>query len=135
MEYLLRILRFLVSYDVFTESVHVVRGEEKQWNFGLTAISELLVQKGNQHSSQPFLLLAADKFGARGLAIFDSISDGQSSLWQLLCHNNYHRSCGSCTLNATPGRHCDVHLIHRRIVRRGSSRVQQRSSEGGNERN
>eukprot|EP01018_Ginkgo_biloba_P019601 Gb_25040 [translate_table: standard] len=62
MEYLLRILRFLASYDVFTESVHVVRGEEKQWSFGLTAISELLVQKGNQHSLAPFLLLVADKF-------------------------------------------------------------------------
>eukprot|EP01018_Ginkgo_biloba_P019606 Gb_41579 [translate_table: standard] len=30
MEYLLRILRFLASYDVFTERVHIVRGEEKQ---------------------------------------------------------------------------------------------------------
>eukprot|EP01018_Ginkgo_biloba_P019773 Gb_28391 [translate_table: standard] len=98
MEYLLRILRFLASYDVFTESMQVV-GEEKQWRFGLTAISELLVQRGNQQSLAPFLLLIEDKFFCESYHhLNESVLEGcyafnkaySKSPWEYLSEHHKH---------------------------------------------
>ena len=65
--YLYRILRFLASYGVFTEQIEEAdQADEaetcKKIKYGLTTISKLLAQGGNQPSSAPLVLLAADRF-------------------------------------------------------------------------
>ena len=66
--YLYRILRLLASYGVFTEQQQQQTDQPndaiadiKKIKYGLTGISKLLVQGGNQQSCGPFLLLIADK--------------------------------------------------------------------------
>nr|AIY62319.1 caffeic acid O-methyl transferase [Pinus radiata] len=61
--YLYRILRFLASYGVFSEQEEADQADDadtKKIKFGLTGISKLLVQGGNQQSCGPFLLLIAN---------------------------------------------------------------------------
>lgn len=57
LEYLFRLLRYLASCHAFTET-RDAGGDFKKYKYGLTSLSELLVQKGNDQSYAPMLLAA-----------------------------------------------------------------------------
>jgi caffeic acid 3-O-methyltransferase len=78
--YLYRILRLLASYGVFTEQEEADQADDadiKKIKYGLTGISKLLVQAGNQQSCGPLLLLIADKVYLEAYQhLHESVLDG-----------------------------------------------------------
>jgi len=99
MVYLYRILRLLASYGVFTEQEEADQADDadiKKIKYGLTGISKLLVQAGNQQSCGPVLLLIADKVYLEAYQhLHESVLEGcytfnkayGMSLWEYLRQN------------------------------------------------
>uniref|UniRef100_A0A0D6R916 O-methyltransferase domain-containing protein n=1 Tax=Araucaria cunninghamii TaxID=56994 RepID=A0A0D6R916_ARACU len=62
LESLFRILRFVASHGIFSESPHASGDDITQSRYGLNPVSELLVQKQDRlHSWAPYVLFVTDK--------------------------------------------------------------------------
>jgi hypothetical protein len=77
LEYLFRLLRYLASYHVFTETSDVGRAVEfKRYRYGLTALSKLLMVQ-NEYSCVPLLLGATSKIPWEGLqCLHETVMEG-----------------------------------------------------------
>ncbi|KAH9320060.1 hypothetical protein KI387_021829, partial [Taxus chinensis] len=96
MDYLFRIMRLLASVGVFTEDATAVDGSISQFKYGLTNVSDLLVNKHNQQSCAPFLLVTNHKMVVESYQhLHESVIDGSyafnqahgMNLWKYLSIN------------------------------------------------
>nr|ABR17570.1 unknown [Picea sitchensis] len=79
LEYLFRLLRCLASYHAFTES-RDAGGDFKQYKYGLTNLSKLLVQKENDESYAPLLLaIASNEMYTGWEHLHESVIEGCSA--------------------------------------------------------
>lgn len=77
LEYLFRLLRYLASYNVFTETSHVGGAVEfKRYRYGLTALSKLLTAQ-NEYSCVPQLFAATSNVHWTGLQhLHETVMEG-----------------------------------------------------------
>lgn len=77
LEYLFRLLRYLASYNVFTETSHAGgTAEFKRYRYGLTALSELLTVQ-NEYSCVPLVFSATSKVPWEGLQrLHETVMEG-----------------------------------------------------------
>jgi len=77
LEYLFRLLRYLASYHVFTETSDAGRAVEfKRYRYGLTAVSKLLMVE-NEYSCVPLVLAATSKIPWEGLQrLHETVMEG-----------------------------------------------------------
>eukprot|EP00253_Pinus_taeda_P002453 PITA_02453 len=77
LEYLFRLLRYLASYHVFTETSHAGGAAEfKRYRYGLTAISKLLTAE-NEYSCVPLVFSATSKVPWEGLQhLHETVMEG-----------------------------------------------------------
>jgi caffeic acid 3-O-methyltransferase len=76
MEYLFRLLRCLASYGAFTES-RDAGGDFKQYKYGLTNLSKVMVNKENDESYAPLLLAMASNESFAGWEhLHESVIEG-----------------------------------------------------------
>ncbi|KAH9320066.1 hypothetical protein KI387_021835, partial [Taxus chinensis] len=76
-DYLFRIMRLLASMGVFTEETAAINGGSAQFKYGLTKVSQLLVNKNDQRSLVPTLLVFNNKLVVDAYQhLHESVIDG-----------------------------------------------------------